>query len=304
METIVIMIAVFGLVGSSVFFLLAPKGEREHETVNRRLEAIRRGETAVTHRPRGETFWERMAKLFLGSDRLDPQYTGVRRLLHQADYTQENAVLIYWGVRFFASIACATLAFLIGITGKSTVMMLIVLMAIGALGGFNLPVFYVKRKARARKLELQETLPDTLDLLVVCSEAGMGVDSSFNRVGNEQADAGFAIGREFKLMASEVRAGVSRRQALQRLTARIDLDDFRNLVTFLNQTEEFGGSIARSLRVYAGTMREKRSQRAEELARKLVIKLLFPLVFLILPALFMVVLAEPLIGIGEIFAPN
>jgi tight adherence protein C len=137
---------------------------------------------------------------------------------------------------------------------------------------------------------MKETLPDTLDLIVVCVEAGMGVDAALNRVGKEQADQGLAMGEELLLATQELQAGAVRKEALTRCADRIGIEEFRGLITFLTQTEELGGSIARSLRVYASTMREKRSQAAEEAARKAVIKLIFPLVFLILPAIFIIVL--------------
>jgi tight adherence protein C len=112
-------------------------------------------------------------------------------------------------------------------------------------------------------------------------------------VGKEQAAQGLALGEELMLANQEMQAGAVRKEALIRLADRVGLDEFRALVTFLTQTEELGGSIARSLRVYAETMRDKRSQAAEEAARKTVIKLIFPLVFFILPAIFILVLGPP-----------
>ena len=139
--------------------------------------------------------------------------------------------------------------------------------------------------------EMRETLPDTLDLIVVCVEAGMGIDAALNRVGRERdTKQGLAMGEELVLATQEMQAGAIRKEALTRLADRIGIEEFRGLITFLTQTEELGGSIARSLRVYASTMREKRSQAAEEAARKTVIKLIFPLVFFILPAIFILIL--------------
>jgi tight adherence protein C len=121
-------------------------------------------------------------------------------------------------------------------------------------------------------------------------------------VGKEQADQELAIGVEIQLMNQEVQAGISRREALSRMQERVGLDDLRGLVTFLMQTEELGGSIARSLRVYSDTMRNKRILRAEEAARKAVIKLIFPLVLFILPALFLVILGPAVISLIKFFA--
>jgi tight adherence protein C len=149
---------------------------------------------------------------------------------------------------------------------------------------------------------MRETLPDTLDLIVVCVEAGMGVDAALNRVGREQNAQKLALGEEMLLATQEMQAGAARKDALLRLANRVGLDEFKSLVTFLTQTEEMGGSIARSLRVYAETMRDKRSQAAEEAARKTVIKLIFPLVFFILPAIFIILLGPPGLGIIEMLS--
>ena len=178
----------------------------------------------------------------------------------------------------------------------------LLLSAAGAATGYMLPFITVLRKSRARVRQMRETLPDTLDLIVVCVEAGMGVDAALNRVGKEQNSQQLALGEELMLTTQEMQAGSVRKDALIRLAERVGIEEFRALVTFLTQTEEMGGSIARSLRVYAETMRDKRSQAAEEAARKTVIKLIFPLVFFILPAIFIILLGPPGLGIMEMLA--
>jgi len=172
----------------------------------------------------------------------------------------------------------------------------------GALLGYMLPYITVMLKARARVLEMRESLPDTLDLLVVCVEAGMGVDAAINRVGKEQQQQRVAIGEELVLASQEMQAGAPRREALTRMSDRCGVEELQTLVTFLAQTEEVGGSISRSLRVFAETMRDKRSQAAEEAARKAVIKLIFPLVFFILPVVFILVLGPPGLMIMKILS--
>jgi tight adherence protein C len=136
---------------------------------------------------------------------------------------------------------------------------------------------------------------------VVCVEAGLGVDNALVKVAEEQQGQGLAAGDELLLMTREMQAGLARREALTRLADRLDLEEVRGLTVFLVQTEEIGGSIARSLRIYAETMRQKRIQKAEEAARKLVIKLLLPLAFCILPALFCVIFAPPAVNIVKVF---
>jgi tight adherence protein C len=221
---------------------------------------------------------------------LPAAYSKVGRLLHQAAYRGERAIRIFWGLRIFLALAFSFGGLLLAFLFKASTQDLLMLAGVGGMVGYMLPYLTVWRKAKARVLEMRETLPDTLDLIVVCVEAGMGVDAALNRVGNEQASQGLAMGEELLLASQEMQAGAVRKEALTRCADRIGIEEFRGLITFLTQTEELGGSIARSLRVYATTMRDKRSQAAEEAARKAVIKLIFPLVFFILPAMFILLL--------------
>jgi len=248
------------------------------------------------------TFWERVANFFLGDRELPDRFNKAARSLHQAGYRGNRAIRIYWGLRIFFCIAFGFGALLIALTSNASMEDFMMLTGVSALAGFMLPALTVFRKARARVLEMRETLPDTLDLIVVCVEAGMGVDAALNRVGREQNGQGLALGEELMLASQEMQAGAVRKEALTRLADRVGIDEFKQLVTFLTQTEEMGGSIARSLRVYAETMRDKRSQAAEEAARKTVIKLIFPLVFFILPAIFILLLGPPGLGIMEMLA--
>jgi tight adherence protein C len=205
-------------------------------------------------------------------------------------------------VCIFSTVAFAAGAFLMASLSFAPISSTMVLVAAGASVGYLLPFANIWRKARLRMREIRETFPDTLDLLVVSVEAGLGVDAALIRVAQEQADQGFAVGNEFQLMSREIQAGLTRREALTRLADRLDLEEIRGLTAFLVQTEELGGSIARSLRVYAETMRQKRRQKAEEAARKMVIKLLLPLAFCIMPALFLVIFAPLVINILKLFA--
>jgi tight adherence protein C len=222
--------------------------------------------------------------------------------LHQAGYRGNRAVRIFWGLRIFLCIAFAFGGMFIALSSRASMSDFLLLAVTGATVGYMLPFLTVFRKSRARVLEMRETLPDTLDLIVVCVEAGMGIDAALNRVGREQNSQNLALGEEMLLATQEMQAGAPRKDALLRLADRVGIDEFRALVTFLTQTEEMGGSIARSLRVYAETMRDKRSQAAEEAARKTVIKLIFPLVFFILPAIFIILLGPPGLGIIEMLS--
>jgi tight adherence protein C len=309
MDFIFIAVGIFGLVGGSIFFLLAPKSGIEEETIQKRLQSIATRQAPSVARVRllsvgDQTVWERLASFFLGEKELAAKYTKIKLTLHQAGYPGERAVRVFWGIRIFVTIAFAVGGFIFASFSQAPVSKMLLMIGGGAAVGYVLPEFKIKRKAKFRLREIQETLPDTLDLLVICVEAGLGIDSALVRVAKEQSEQKLALGDELQMMNQEVQAGMIRKEAMSRLAERIALDDLRGLVTFILQTEELGGSIARSLRVYSTTMRQKRSQRAEEAARKVVIKLIFPLVFFILPAVFLVVLGPAAINIVKTFATS
>ena len=292
---LLIALGIFALVFGILYFTLVSRVPVVEEAIQRRLNDIAaRPKTAARIRSydaKEETFWENVANFFLGDKiELPAAYSKVGRLLHQAAYRGERAIRIFWGLRIFLALAFSFGGLFLAFLLKASTQDLLMLAGVGGVVGYMLPYLTVWRKAKARVLEMRETLPDTLDLIVVCVEAGMGVDAALNRVGNEQAAQGLAMGEELLLAAQEMQAGAVRKEALARCADRIGVEEFRGLITFLTQTEELGGSIARSLRVYATTMREKRSQAAEEAARKAVIKLIFPLVFFILPAMFILLL--------------
>jgi tight adherence protein C len=294
---LLIAVGFFGLFAGIVYFVLASRAPVADDAIQRRLESI-----GVQAAPRGAirlheheelTLWERVANFFFGDSELPERFNMISRRLHQAGFRGNRAVRIFWGLRIFLAIALGFGGLGIALLSGASMEDFLLLGGAGAAVGYMLPFITVLRKSRARVLEMKETLPDTLDLVVVCVEAGMGIDAALNRVGREQNAQGLAMGEELLLATQEMQAGAARKDAFLRLADRVGLEEFRALVTFLNQTEEMGGSIARSLRVYAETMRDKRSQAAEEAARKTVIKLIFPLVFFILPAIFILLLGPP-----------
>jgi tight adherence protein C len=303
---LIISVGFFGLIAGLVYFIVASRAPVAEETIQRRLDSIgiQSQASAPLHLHDNDelTTWERVANFFFGDKEMPGRFNAMSRRLHQAGYRGNRAIRVFWGVRIFL---CAVLGFggmFVAIMSDSSIKDLLMLSGLGVIAGFMLPALTVFRKARARVREMRETLPETLDLIVVCVEAGMGVDAAINRVGREQNAQKLALGEELLLATQEMQAGAPRKEALLRLADRVGIEEFKGMVTFLTQTEEMGGSIARSLRVYAETMRDKRSQAAEEAARKTVIKLIFPLVFFILPAIFILLLGPPGLGIVQMLA--
>jgi tight adherence protein C len=171
----------------------------------------------------------------------------------------------------------------------------------GAVVGYMIPGYIVARRIRMRKKEIQNGLPDALDLLIVSLEAGLSMDQAILKCAEELAIAYPALSSELQLVNTETRAGKPRVEALKNFARRTMVDDVRALVAMLVQTERFGTSVAQALRTHAEESRVKRRQRAEERAAKLSVKLIFPLVFCLLPAFFVVAVGPGVIKFVEVF---
>ena len=181
------------------------------------------------------------------------------------------------------------------------------LMIILGIAGYLLPGFLLDFKIAARQKVIRNGLPDALDLLIVCLESGSAMDQAILKVSDELALAYPALAEELKLLITETRAGKPRLEAFRNFAERTGVDDVRALVAMLVQTDRFGTSVSQALRTHAETSRTKRRQRAEERAAKIGVKLVFPLVFLLFPAFFVVTLGPAVIRFirvlfGEILA--
>lgn len=177
------------------------------------------------------------------------------------------------------------------------------LLALAALG-YYLPNVILALVISARQQELREALPDAVDLMTICVEAGLALDAALNRAGEEMGLRSPALADELNLVALELRVGSTRESALRNLVIRTGVEDIATFVTMLLQSERFGTSVTESMRILADTMREHRRQRAEESAAKIPVKLLFPLVFFIFPALFLVLIGPAVIGISRSLLPS
>jgi tight adherence protein C len=170
--------------------------------------------------------------------------------------------------------------------------------------GFYLPNLWLRIKSGRREEKILQGFPDALDLMVVCVEAGIGLDAAINRVGEEMKLSNKVLAEEFRLLSLELRAGKQRRDALRNLATRTGLEDVSSLVSLLIQTDKFGTSVAQALRVHSESMRIKRYQKAEELATKLPVKLVFPLIIFIFPSIFVTVMGPAIIQIFRVLLPR
>jgi tight adherence protein C len=172
-----------------------------------------------------------------------------------------------------------------------------------ALAGFYLPNGWLLLKTARRQEKIRDGFADALDLLVVCVEAGMGLDGAIHRTAKEIALDSKVLSEELTLMNLELRAGKSRRDALKNLAMRTGIEDVNSLVTLLIQTDKLGTSVAQALRVYSDTFRTKRYMKAEEQAAKIPVKLTIPMILFIFPALLIAIMGPAFIRIGEALLP-
>ncbi len=179
---------------------------------------------------------------------------------------------------------------------------MLVAILVGAVLGFMTPDLVLTRLISRRQESIRRALPDALDLLVICMEAGLGIDQAMVRVGDEIRLTSPALADELQIINREQRAGKPRLDAWRSMAERVDIDIVRQFVTMLVQTERFGTPIANALGQFADTLRVRRTQKAEEMAAKAGVKLLFPLVLFVFPSIFVVALGPAIISMQKIFA--
>lgn len=226
-------------------------------------------------------------------------------LFLQAGLRGRNALVIFFGMKVILAVfllACFLVIQLFTFPDMDFLPTAAIAILVTAVG-FYIPNFWLNFVVRRRREKMILGFPDALDLLVVCAEAGMGLDSALRRVGEEIRLSNKVVSDEFRMLNLELRAGKSRRDALRNLAARTGLEDVNSLTTLLIQTDKFGTSVAQALRVHTDSMRTKRTQRLEEIAARLPVKLLFPTIFCIFPSLFLVILGPALIQAFRMWRP-
>jgi tight adherence protein C len=222
------------------------------------------------------------------------------RTLTVAGIRGGNPVLLFLGIRTLVSVGPALLILVPQVSSGRPLGRSLVMGALAWAAGHVLVTAWLKRRARRRTRRIMTALPDVLDLMIVCLESGLGLNAAIARVGEERAKLGDPLGLEFEQASLELRGGRSREEALRALADRNGVDDIRALVALIIQSDRLGASMGKTLRVHADILRTKRRQRAEEAARKLPIKILFPLALFVLPALMIVVAGPALLKIGDL----
>jgi tight adherence protein C len=219
----------------------------------------------------------------------------IRRRMARAGYDSPAAAVIYAATEVLLPIALGLAVFAAMGTKRG-----LLVASLAAILGYLLPGFALARMVTKRQRQIRNGLPDALDLLIVCMEAGLALDQALLKVSEELALSHPALADELQTLTNEVRAGKPRMEAFRNLATRTKVDDVRALVAMLIQTDRFGTSIAQALRTHAETSRTARRQRAEERAAKLGVKLVFPLVFCLFPAMYVVTVGPGAIRILRI----
>ncbi|MBS1187235.1 MAG: gspF [Burkholderiaceae bacterium] len=297
----IIFVAVFSI-AFLVMYLFTP------DRIEGRLQSVVEG---VKEPGKGDAAWiakiakltTPFAKLAIPKEGWDQSHLRLRFI--NAGYRGEYAPIIYFGMKTLLALIFPVLAWmlLMMIDVKMQPQSMMFPMIAAAALGYYLPNILLSRKIAARKLEIFENFPDALDLMTICIEAGLAIDAAVGRVAMEMSEVAPVLSEELYLVTLELRAGSSKERALRNLAMRTGAEEVDTLVAMLIQAERFGTSIADSLRVHADGLRVKRRQRAEEAAAKIPLKLLFPLIFCVFPALMVVLMGPAVIQISRSLFP-
>ena len=304
-----LLLGLFALVVAGAYFVTAAIGARQMSR-RRLVDGTDSGHQIVGASLRSqaaESAWLRLVNGIekAGLSLVDTRDDSLRKKLAAAGYSATYAPRVYTLVRLVLVIGLPLLMFgLIWLSGSSPgIFKIYAAVVISALAGLYLPSVFIAAKADRRQREIINGFPDALDLMLVCVEAGLGLDAAFARVGMEMVTSHPKLAEQFGAVVLELRAGRSHEDALRRMADRAGAEEIRAFATLLIQSSKLGSSIAQTLRVYAAEMRERRRMRAEEKAHRLPVLLSIPLVGCMLPVMIGVLMLPAVIRIIRTMMP-
>jgi tight adherence protein C len=258
--------------------------------------------TDVTDISKKKSAWfgEMVQKLEPVVPKSQAEVSVVRQRLIRAGYRSDSAIKIFYGAKVLSPIVLCTFMVASGLANFNPFIAYVLSLGIG----FLVPDFWLGRRITLRQKQIRLGLPEVLDFLIICVEAGLSMDQATARTAHELRMSQPTISDELDVVVLEQRAGRARSDAWKEFAERTAVDNVRRLVSVLVQSEQLGTSVAKTLRIHADTLRTQRRQEVEEKAAKTSVKLVFPLVFFIFPSLFVVVLGPAVILIIEGFQKN
>lgn len=303
-ETVLIAMVGGAMLFSFVLIAGLLLGERKRR-LNIRLEELSSGETSLERKPAQvvvsqaiRTTLPKMGKHLLPGN-LEEQ-TKIKSRLIQAGFYHPQALLAFLGAKMLLILAPALIGLMLGVAGLIPTNYGLLFGACASIGGMIVPSFWLDRRKHKRQNKLRRALPDALDLMVICMEAGLSLRAALQRVTGELQTVHPLLSFEMKIVQREVQLGSPLGDALRTFGVRTDLDDIRNLSAAIKNAERFGSSMVKTLRTFAETLRIRRQQRAEEMAQRAGTKILFPTLLFIFPAIFLIILGPAVIQLVEV----
>jgi tight adherence protein C len=297
---ILAVILVFATVALLIYGMISQR-QAGSDPVAARLAEIKSSTESTAwwqqRRTQRRPFYERLLARIAGFLPNADGQESIKDGLTEAGLRGPNAVTTFLGAKIVFAVGLPLIFFVIMAALRQNLGNTLVWSIVFAVIGFYLPTLWLWSKSNERKLEVTHALPDALDLLVVCVEAGLGLNAAIVKVSQEITLASPVLSQELRQVNNEMKAGINRIDALRSLADRTGVADVKSLVAVLVQTDRLGTSIAASLRAQSDSLRVKRRQRAEEAAHKVAVKLVFPLVLCIFPELLLVLLGPGFISI-------
>jgi tight adherence protein C len=298
---ILIIVATFGCIALAVmglYWLTA----RPTSTVNVRLEGMDPSIAFLEESP-VTVMAERVAEPI---NRIVPisatEALKLQKQLLHAGYRSPDAAMIFRSIQITLLVALPSAIVILCYVMERPLNNLLIWGVLAAAVGFYLPRLFLRNKIAGRQQRITWGLADALDLLVICVEAGLGLNAALVRVGQELRTVHPEIYEEFELVNLEIHVGRSRDEALRNLAERTGVDDLRSFVALMIQADRFGSSIGRAVRVFSDSLRTKRRQRAEQASQKAALKLLFPLTMFLFPTIIIIVLAPSILHLIDLFS--
>lgn len=258
--------------------------------------------TIARFQPGSEGYWQRvMERLGRRVGSTDARRAGLRHKLIMAGFQDPRAVMVLVGAKVALAAGAGVSYMLYGLLVQRVVPNVLLVTAILAVVGFFLPDFWLRNRIKERQRAIVNFLPDLLDMLMVCVEAGMGFDAAVARVVEQPQYAKSPLHREFQRMSLEMRAGRPRMEALRDLGERTGVQEVKSVVSAFIQTDRLGTPLGKTLRVHAESARVQRRHRAEERAYLAPVKMIFPTVFFLMPAFFLVTMGPSLLMLLRMF---